>query len=324
MPIPTVDNYNRLVMRLIPGAECYNPADKVRVVNDHIRYMLARTQSMFIWDGLPDTIPARSLELLLQLNGFAGVLPVGDDLYAMYGGLGGEPDPYYRPTILTVANPALNYSANLRINEECCIILGDSLVAGLLPMLSRYATALCENELSIRLATINARTTSLISAPDDRTKEAGEKYLSDLADGKQGVIAENGFLDGIRTQPYASTGYNNTLTALIETEQYLKASMYNELGLNANYNMKRESLNSAESQLNDDALLPLVDDMLSCRQYGAEKINKMFGTSISVRLASAWEDNQIELDAKQDAITEDPEPEPEPDKDPEEGDNADE
>jgi len=92
--------------------------------------------------------------------------------------------------------------------------------------------------------------------------------------------------------------------------QYTKASWFNELGLNANYNMKRESINSDESQLNDDALLPLVDDMLNCRRLAAEKVNAMFGTSISVDFASSWQDNQQEIDAEQAAITDDPEPGP--------------
>ena len=309
MPV-SLDYYNKWMNAAIPCDLRYNVKDKSRVVNDHVRYMLNRLQSMFQWDGLPDTIPERSLELLLMINGFAGVLQVDGDLYAMYGGLGGEPDAYYRPTILTVANPALDYSANLRINEECCIVLGDSLLTGVMPLLSRYATALCENELSMKIAMVNARITSLISAPDDRTKAAAEKYLSDIDDGTLGVIGENAFLDGVRAQPYGNTGYSNGLTNLIECEQYLKASMFNELGLNANYNMKRESLNSAESQLNDDALYPLVDDMLKCREYGAKRINEMFGTNISVKLSSAWEDNQIELDLEHGKM--DPEPEPEP------------
>ena len=60
--------------------------------------------------------------------------------------------------------------------------------------------------------------------------------------------------------------------------------------------MKRESINSGESQLNNDMLLPLIDDMLKQRQEGAEKVNDMFGTSITVELASSWEDNQEEID----------------------------
>ena len=184
----------------------------------------------------------------------------------------------------------------------------DALYQGMLPMFSRYATAMTETELSLDIACVNSRIIDLMSAPDDRTKASAEEYLRKVRSGSIGVIAENAFLDGIRAQPYGTTGHS-TITDLIELEQYHKASWFNDLGLNANYNMKRESLNSAESQLNNDALLPLVDDMLRCRQLAAEKVNSMFGTEISVSLASSWEDNQEEIDLEQESM--DPEQEPE-------------
>ena len=111
-------------------------------------------------------------------------------------------------------------------------------------------------------------------------------------------------MEGIKTQPYGITSNTNILTNLIESEQYIKASWYNDLGLNANYNMKRESINSGESQLNDDALLPLVDDMLRCRQNAIKKVNEKFGTNISIDLYSAWKDNEIELNSEQNNIDE--------------------
>ena len=52
--------------------------------------------------------------------------------------------------------------------------------------------------------------------------------------------------------------------------------------------MKRESINTNESQLNQDSLLPLIDNMLNQRQLACKKINKMFGTNISVELNSSW------------------------------------
>ena len=183
----------------------------------------------------------------------------------------------------------------------------DSLYLGLLPMFSRYASAMTENELSMKLAIINSRIVDLISAPDDRTRASAEKFLEDIASGKPGVIAENAFLDGIRAQPYGNTANSNALTNLIETEQYFKASWFNELGLNANYNMKRESLNTSESQMNNDALLPLVDDMLKCRERAVEKVNEMFGTEISVSLASSWEDNEQEIELEHQQISGQPE-----------------
>jgi hypothetical protein len=123
--------------------------------------------------------------------------------------------------------------------------------------------------------------------------------LKDVEDGKLGVVADNVFLDGIRVQPYGQSSNTSTITNLIELMQYEKASLYNELGLNANYNMKRETIVSNEAQMNNDSLLPLVDDMLEMRRKGAEKVNKMFGTNITVDYSSSWKDNMIELDNMQ-------------------------
>lgn len=270
---------------------------KTAAVQTYVDYMLCRTQSMFEYDGLPDSIPQRSLEFMLQTNGSVCIAKVEGDLYAFTGGPGGEPNPYYMPTIYTVANPALNLSKTYKIDEDCVVIPSDSLYKGLLPMFCRYATLLMENDISMRLVDINARTASLISASDSRTKQSAEKYMSDIEEGKQGVVAESAFFDGVRAQPISSASYNY-LQPLIEYHQYLKASWLNELGLNANYNMKREALNSSENSLNQDALLPFVDDMLRSRKTAIEKVNAMFGTNISVKLASSWEDNQIEVEAE--------------------------
>lgn len=290
-----LSRYEKYISGLLGGNPCYSFYDKARCTNQHISYMLNRTQSMFKWNGLPKTIPQRNLELMLQMHGNIGIASVDGLLYAFIGGLGGEPNPYYMPTLYTVANPSLKLSKNFVIDEDIIIIPNDSLYIGLLPMFERYASAITETELSMIDANINSRIVSLLTAGDDKTKASAEKYIEDIISGKVGVIASEEFLGGLKTQPYANTGHN-VITDLIELEQYLKASWFNELGLNANYNMKRESINSGESQLNNDMLLPLIDDMLKQRQEGAEKVNDMFGTSITVELASSWEDNQEEID----------------------------
>ena len=283
----------------------YNFSDKGKCIDNHVAYMLARTQSMFSYSGLPNTLNARIIELYLQVNGNLCITEINDaiigksghaelepGLYAFTGGMGGEYDVYYMPTIYTVANPYLNFSRNLKINDECIVIPSDSMYYGLLPMFQKYATALTENELSMNMATIVLRLQALISASDDNTKKSAEKYLNDIISGKIGVIAENQFLDNsLKVTPYATTGAHTTIQNIIELEQYLRATWYNDLGLNANYNMKRESINSNESQLNNDALLPLVDNMLKCRQDGFSKVNEKYGTNITVSLNSSWESN---------------------------------
>ena len=135
-----------------------------------------------------------------------------------------------------------------------------------------------------------------MAASDDNTRKSAELYLKRIEEGRLGVIAENKLLDGINIQSARANSSSN-ITNLIEMQQYLKASLYNELGLNANYNMKREAINSNESQLNDDMLTPLIDDMLRERQNALEKVNAMFGLDISVEFNSAWADNEEEHEA---------------------------
>lgn len=270
-----------------------------------IKYMLARTRRMFEYFELPETIPARMLELYLQINGFAGFYRYKGYLYAFYGGLGGKPDDYYMPTILTINNPALNLSVNAKIHEDCEIVINDSLLQGLMPMFNFYATGLIENELSMNIASINSRIISLIKALSDRDKASADEFIRKIIDGDLAAISEQPFLEGIQTQPYGDSSRSGIIRDLIEYEQYLKAGWYNDLGLNANFNMKRETLTASENGMNRDSLLPLIDDMLACRQEGLEKVNAMFGTNISVKLSSAWEDNAEELELLHKALEQD-------------------
>ena len=287
--------YENYIMRLIRG-EPFDFADKEKVRDQHITYMLNRVQTMTKITGLPETMPERDIKLMLHMNGHFGMFEHKGELYGACGGLGGPPNPYYMPTLYVIANPGLELSKTFDIDKNITIIPNDSLYLGLMPLFERYSTALAETELSIKLATINSRIMSLISAPDDRTLDSINNYLEDIKNGKLASVGENQVFDGIKVQPYASSGNTNGITSLIELEQYLKASWYNEIGLNANYNMKRESINSGESQLNNDMLLPLIDDMLETQNTAFEKANKMFGTNIRVELSSAWKDNQEEID----------------------------
>lgn len=279
------------------GCGLYEFDKKEQCMRNYIVYMLDRTQRMFEYKGLPDTIPARMLEFQLQVNGFTCIAKHNGELYAYWGGLGGEPDVYLRPTICVVSNAAQKFSKSFKIDEECVIIRNDAFLYGMMPLFRRYATAMVENDLSFRLASINSRIQALITAPDDITAVAGNKYLEDIEDGKLGVIASNEFLDGLKAQPIQ--GSMRTFTDLIEYQQYLKASWFNEIGLNANYNMKREKLSTTESQMNSDALLPLVDDMLEQRRLGVEKVNEMFGTNITVDFCSSWKKLIEEFESNQ-------------------------
>ena len=300
MNIKKYNNYISNLFSLLPFSSGFDFEEKDVNVFTQSMYMLNRTQSIFEYSGLPDSIPARVLELYLQVNGHCIFTKYNDTFYIFTGGLGGEPDVYYMPTLYTVANPALNLSKQYKIGEDGIVINNDAMYIGLMPLFNKYASLITETELSMQIAIINSRIIDLIAAGDDNTRESAEKFLDDVKAGKLGVIASNMFLEdaSLQTLPYTSAGHSNNITQLIEMEQYAKAAWLNDLGLNANYNMKREALSTAESQLNDDALRPLIDNMLECRRIALEKINEKYGLDISVDLASSWKDNQVEIEAE--------------------------
>ena len=285
--------------------------NKKELINNYVLYFLDRLQSMFEYEGLPETIPQKWLEHYLMVNGNCAIIKVNDKLYAVTGGMGEDADAYYIPAGYVVANPWIKTSGGtlsktywtetiLGHEQDAVLMRNDTYSVGLMPMLQKYSSQLAENDISMVLGSILARATINISAADDRTKKSAEVWLKRLIEGKLGIMSETAFIEGLNVREFQHVA--ESLVSLIEYHQYIKASLYNDLGLNANYNMKRESLNSNESQLNDDMLRPLIDNMLAMRREACEEINKFYGTNITVDYNSAWLSNMIEEVAELNAI----------------------
>ena len=284
------------------------PIDQGRYCNDYIMYFLNRLQSMFKYDGLPETIPQKYLENYLLVNGHCGVFMNGEKgLVVSNGSWSGIPDLYYVPKEYIIANPYVEDSARktYTIGEDIVVARNDTYCMGVMPILARYSRALATNDATMDVADVLARATLTITALTSRDKESVEEWLRNIRKGKIAAIGELPAMTGnqdrsVNIQPFQSTA--STLTDLIEYHQYLKAGLFNEMGLNSNYNMKREAINSNESQLNDDMLHPLIDDMLKMRKEFCEQVNDMFGTDIKVEFDSAWMDNEIENEVALDVM----------------------
>lgn len=264
---------------------------------------------MFRYTGLPDTIPEPMLEYMLQIYGSVAIINHEGDIYALRCNFGGPLDPYYRPTQAVAANPALGLSDTFRIvnhlppfdkttwekYKPCVRFLNDSQIQGLLPLFARYAVQMVENDISIRCAQINLRQQTIIAADTGPELESANAYIKNLEAGKLGAIAKRPFLEGVIVAD-STKGQANTVMQLIELQQYLKASWYNDIGLNSNFNMKSQYISSEEINSSADIMLPLIDNMFSSRKMAVEAINKEFGTNISVEKDSAWEKKQLQAD----------------------------
>lgn len=272
--------------------EQYILTDKNYLIDYYINLALMKTLKMFDYEGLPETIPARELERIMQLGSFAYVLKANDGkFYAFYGGLGGMPDEYYRPTRFIVANPYLKFFDQVEVNEEGVLIWNDLAHMGMYPILRRYAEFMAECDITLRFGLINHRIVSILEAINDKQKKEAELFLKDIEDGKKlGVLVGKAFEsdDGsMKVNEYRKAS-GQDIKDVIELQQYIKASFYNEVGLQANFNMKREAINGEEAGMNEEALKPLCDDLLQCRQMGWDAFNEKYGYNVRVKYSSSW------------------------------------
>lgn len=262
--------------------------NKEKALSHFVLSMLNKTNNIFQYTGLPETIPSKFLELYLQTGGNCFVTKVEDKLYAFHGGLGGEPDEYYQPTIYTVANPRLRFNKSCKIGEEGILCRNDTMMLGLRPVLLKYGTLIVENLISFRMSAINTRIQTIIDASDDSAYESAMQYMADIENGKLSAIASDDLFSKIHVNP--ASVHDQCIIQLIELNQYLLSQLYAEIGIADNYNMKRERLTETEADMIKDKPAISLENMFEERCLFCDAINNKYGTNIKVNINERWED----------------------------------
>lgn len=261
--------------------------DKDKALSNFVRNILNKTNNIFEYTGLPETLSARFLELYLQLYGECLVTKADDgNLYAFFGGWGGECDAYYQPKKFIVANPWLNFNKEVEIGKEGVLCRNDSLTLGLDEIIRKYGVLIVENLISFRVAAINTRIQTIIDATDDAAAESARQYLRDIEAGKLAAISADDLFEKIHVNP--ASNQNRTIVDLIELNQYLLSQLYAEIGISDNYNMKRERLTSGEVEMMKDKPAISLENMYRERCIFCDAINEMFGTNIKVYINERW------------------------------------
>ena len=260
--------------------------DKSKATEKYRNYILNKLMQMFEYENLPDSIPPDIFDQFLFENGNLWWEYVKGEHYVFTGGKGGVPDVYNRPTTYTFANPALALSKTSTIGVDGVMIRNDTYQEGLLPLIDKFAMLLTETTISMHSNIINSRDINAISAGDDRSYKGATEYLRLIKNGETGVIAESQLLDGVRRHP---TSENSNMNQLREQYQFLESKLYAELGINSQHNMKRQYISDEENLSGEDLLLPLIDNMLLCRERGLDEVNEMYDLNVQVKLRGTWE-----------------------------------
>lgn len=262
--------------------------------------LVNKVGSIFLWKNLPETVDRRFLEFNLLLRGRVVWFKDNDKLYCLNGNVGGEPNVYYEPSMFIVANPVIgskqlrirNLDGSAAIESLDGILMSNSDVdyesqgekGGLYGLIYQTAGLLADNISSLNISQINSRLSAIFTTSDEAVARTGEVVLREIYEGKPYKILTDDIADKITVNPIAAAGQNNSLMTLIEAHQYILAQFFNEIGISANYNMKRERLNTAEVEMNNGSLDINIFSMLRSRQEAVDLINEKFGTNIEVEL----------------------------------------
>lgn len=269
---------------------------------DFVQDYLNRTLTMFTYKGLPDSIPEVDLELILQLQGYGIITEHKGDLVALWGGFAPPCDIYYRPENVLVNNPwaKINKSYKVKDNTDAVLIRNDPLQRGLLPIFNRYGSLMTEAQITYLRALINFRAMFVFTGDDDADKKSAEIFLQKIEAGEGGTMVTGGFENGIQAQPLLAQA-SNYITQAIEAQQYVLGMLYQQIGIQSTFNMKRERQTENETNLDTDPLRPLIDAMLEERQRALEAVNEKYGTDISVEFNGIWSkyngNNSVEGDS---------------------------
>lgn len=235
--------------------------------------------SMFKWDGLPDTVDERYLELHLFMNG--SMVYFKDDVI---GDLcldcmpHGQLDVYGNPILRRAYSGYNNYNKLLKYTDSV-IIWNNLMRTNSVLDVQMFARRLYNLDRIIDVNTNAQKTPVLVQGTEKQRLTLLNVYKE--YDGNSPVIFGDTNID-LNSLKVLQTGAPYVSDKLYE----LKTQIWNEaltyLGISNVSFQKRERLISDEVIRSQGGTVASRYSRLTTRQKAAKEINKMFGTNISV------------------------------------------
>lgn len=256
-------------------------------------FLYSRIMNIFEYENVPEEIDLQSLKLFLFFRGKIVFYKIGDEYLIQPFDYTDKLNKYYIPTNGRVVNPWLPIGhQNWEFNVEDEAIIYNStpdvrkfaLHSIVSDLIWKTANQLAENDISYYCIQRNHRLVAIFTAESDKQKAECNRILERLYAGYPDITMEEDLVSHIKVNPITMNSTRSSITELIEFQQYVLANFYHSFGINSNYNLKREQLNSNEIDVNKEVLRLNIDDMLKCREEGVSKINAKYGLDIRVHL----------------------------------------
>lgn len=249
--------------------------------------LFERIMRLFIWENTYDEstntgIKPKEIESRLLLSGHCGIADYKGELTAFYGSFYGVTKYLDEWSHYTVRCPIYS-SSQYVINKNIIVIDNNSLRNPSYALVHHYATMLAHTDVTLMHALINARDSGGVPvATTKKQKDSIEEYQARVFNGQYGVVTDIGNI-GLQYAG-ADRHTNQDIIDIIEVREKLIKSFYSDIGVRSAFE-KRNNTVMAEVEADTSLLLLNIADMRRRRENGCEAVNKMFGTSWSVRVA---------------------------------------
>lgn len=177
---------------------------------------------------------------------------------------------------------------NVRDDKDAVLIRFDSMEMGALEKLARYAELKTEDMITMRNVTIMSRVINTIRALTNQDGEAAEEFMQQVEDGDLAVLYGKGLDSEVINSLPLNPVRGGVTTDVIELDTYLDGELANYYGLDAQKNVKRESLNENETEMNNESQQPIIMDIIENVKEGFARADARFGSKTTVRFGGPW------------------------------------
>lgn len=239
--------------------------------------------NVYHWEGLPDTVDQRFLELTLLDIGYALYFqdPVINCDLALRCSISGNWDVYNTP-LKREAYATNNYRCKRDITNSV-LIYNNYLHQPTAYLAREYALRIYDIDRTIDVNVRAQKTPILINATEEQRLTLKNLYMQ--YDGNEPFIFadKNANLDGLSV---IQTGAPFVAAQLFQLKQFYMNEFFSLLGIENSNQDKKAQMTANEIGANYGQIEASRFTGLMARQEAAKKINNMFGTNISVKVSS--------------------------------------
>lgn len=264
-------------------------------MQNRLEYFHVKVLEIFHYTGLDLTLPKRILESRVTQDGFTVVYEHEGNLYCTQTAPSGKQDVYGECREVHFTHTCEGESINMvrTIGVDAVMVRNDASLIGLDPLLTEFALMEAQANITVLDNFMTLRTNRIIQAKDEKSFASAVEYERQIRDGAAAVILAKEFDEMKGINVHSTPIPTNAASQTIELFQYISSRYYSELGIILNNNMKSQYVNKTE--IGKSTGMPLIYNMLTCRQEAVDEINALFGREIKVALSEEWND-EMEVD----------------------------